>query len=65
MSNPIMPIPPLPGEEPDTVPTREVDGEHILDPDIAAGDVDSAEADRLAAESGTDDDDDRLGSREA
>ena len=63
MSNPIMPIPPLPDEEPDTMPTREVDGERALEPDAAAEEVDSAEADRLAAESGADDD--RLGAEDA
>ncbi|MGO4487434.1 hypothetical protein [Microbacterium oxydans] len=58
MSNPI--IPPVPPIRPDDdaavgVPTRDVDGERVLDPDVDDALVDSAEADRVAA--GADDDD--------
>lgn len=56
MSNP-PPIPPIPSlgdesgdQEQDGVPTREVDGERELDPDADDAQVDSAEADRIAAE---------------
>lgn len=55
MSNP-PPIPPIPSlgdesdDELDGVPTREVDGEREIDPDADDSQVDSAEADRLAAE---------------
>ena len=51
MSNPIIPpVPPVPhDEDPAGVPTREVDGEHVLDPDVDDALVDSAEADRVAA----------------
>lgn len=57
MSNPI--IPPVPPIRPDDdaavgVPTRDVDGERVLDPDVDDALVDSAEADRVAA--GSDDD---------
>ncbi|MFJ4252317.1 hypothetical protein [Microbacterium sp. NPDC090003] len=55
MSNP-PPIPPIPslGDESDDdrdgVPTHEVDGTEEVDPDIDGAQVDSAEADRIAAE---------------
>ena len=60
MSNPIIPpVPPIPhDDEPAGVPTREVDGEPVLDTDVDDGLVDSAEADRVAA--GADEDDDAL-----
>ena len=55
MSNPFPAVPPLPhGDDPDAVPTRDVDGERVLDPDVDDALIDSAEADRVAAE--TDDD---------
>ncbi|EYT58969.1 MULTISPECIES: hypothetical protein [Microbacterium] len=58
MSNPIIPpVPPVPhDDDAPNVPTREVDGERVLDPDVDDALVDSAEADRLAA--GADDDGD-------
>ncbi|MDQ0644277.1 hypothetical protein [Microbacterium murale] len=50
MSNPnIMPIP-LPDDDRDDQAAMEVDGDAVLDPDIDASLVDSAEADRLASE---------------
>ncbi|PRA79994.1 hypothetical protein [Microbacterium sp. MYb66] len=58
MSTPFPPVPPLPADDDaDAVPTRDVDGERVLDPDIDDDAVDSAEADRLAAEVGDPDDD--------
>jgi hypothetical protein len=55
MSNPTFPpLPPRDDDDLDGVPTREVDGERVLDPDIDDALVDSAEADRLAT--GVDDD---------
>jgi hypothetical protein len=60
MSNPIIPpVPPVPHDaDADDVPTRDVDGERVLDPDVDDDLVDSAEADRVAAgadEDATDD----------
>ncbi|MFK3678896.1 hypothetical protein ACI2IP_14285 [Microbacterium sp. NPDC090218] len=57
MSNPIIPpVPPIPhDDDPAGVPTKDVDGELVLDPDVDDALIDSAEADRVAAE--TDDDD--------
>lgn len=56
MSNPIPPIVPFPDDDdPEGVPTKIVDGEHVPDEDIDDALVDSAEADRVAA--GADDDD--------
>lgn len=52
MSNPLIPpVPPL-GDDDETLeaPTREVDGERELDPDADPDRIDSADADRLAAE---------------
>ncbi|MGN7967099.1 hypothetical protein ACTJKK_13570 [Microbacterium sp. 22179] len=55
MSNP-PPIPPIPSlgnesdDDRDGVPTLEVDGAEEVDPDIDGTQVDSAEADRIAAE---------------
>lgn len=55
MSNP-PPIPPIPSlgdesdDERDGVPTREVDGEREIDPDADDSQIDSADADRLAAD---------------
>lgn len=58
MSNPFPLVPPLPdGEEPEGVPTRDADGERVLDPDVDDALVDSAEADRLAARGDGQDDD--------
>ncbi|WAA64688.1 hypothetical protein [Microbacterium oxydans] len=56
MSNPIIPpVPPIPhDDDPAGVPTQDVDGERVLDPDVDDALIDSAEADRVAAE--TDDD---------
>ncbi|MFS0912926.1 hypothetical protein AB3M89_14180 [Microbacterium sp. 179-I 3D2 NHS] len=57
MSNPIPPLVPFPdGDEPEGVPTKTVDGEHVPDTDIDDGLVDSAEADRVAAEADETDD---------
>lgn len=47
MSNPL--IPPLLNDEPGDVPTKDVDGEQVLDQDIDDALVDSADADRVAA----------------
>ena len=58
MSNPFPPPLPLPDDErpaDDGVPTREVDGQEVLDPDLDDRLVDSAKADRLAAEASDDD----------
>lgn len=53
MSNPTPPLLPLPDDGAgDGVPEREVDGEEILDEDANPDDVDSATADRIAAEGG-------------
>ncbi|MEU4015544.1 hypothetical protein AB0E56_09775 [Microbacterium sp. NPDC028030] len=50
MSNPIIPpVPPVPAGDDDDVPTREVDGERVLDQDVDDALIDSAEADRVAA----------------
>lgn len=51
MSNPIIPpVPPIPHDDDAAgVPTRDVDGERVLDPDVDDALVDSAEADRVAA----------------
>ena len=57
MSNTTRPIPPLPpiaDGDADDVPTREVDGEEVLDEDADDAQIDSAEADR-AAVAGDDD----------
>ena len=47
--------PPLPGRDDDALdpaddPTKEVDGDRVLDPDANEDLVDSAEADRLAVQ---------------
>jgi hypothetical protein len=57
MSNPIIPpVPPIPhDDDPAGVPTRDVDGDRVLDADVDDALVDSAEADRVAA--GADEDD--------
>lgn len=48
---PIPPVPPLGGDDEGTdVPTREVDGERALDEDANPDLIDSADADRIAAE---------------
>lgn len=48
---PIPPVPPLGGDDESTQsPTREVDGEIELDPDADPDRIDSADADRLAAD---------------
>jgi len=55
MSNPAVPFPPpLPRKDDGAqeVPTTEVDGETTLDPDANDELIDSAEADRIAAEGG-------------
>ncbi|MFB4350913.1 hypothetical protein [Microbacterium sp. CR_7] len=53
-SNPPPPIPPVPplgdGEEAQEEPIREVDGERELDPDANPDRIDSADADRIAAD---------------
>lgn len=61
MSNPIIPpVPPVPhDDDASDVPTREVDGERVLDPDVDDALVDSAKADRIAA--GADEDGDATG----
>ena len=60
MSNPIPPIVPIPGDDEPDVPTREVDGETVLDPDADDAQVTSVEADRIASTADADpyDDDD-------
>jgi hypothetical protein len=52
MSNNTFPPPvPLPGDRrPGVDPTRESDGGEVLDDDLDDAQIDSAEADRLAAE---------------
>ncbi|AZS40286.1 MULTISPECIES: hypothetical protein [Microbacterium] len=56
MSNPIIPpLPPILHDDEADVPTKDVDGERVLDPDADDALVDSAEADRIAA--GADEDD--------
>lgn len=54
MSNPPPPIPPFTGDDTEDVPTRIVDGKEVPDPDADDAQVDSAEADRLAAEADDD-----------
>lgn len=60
MSNPIPPLVPLPddGDANDSVPRQDIDGEPVIDPDADPDQVDSADADRIAAEHGTTDQDD-------
>lgn len=63
MSNPIIPpVPPIVGDDDrEAVPTRDADGERVLDTDIDDSLVDSADADRVAADDDADadaDDDD-------
>ncbi|WP_435745474.1 hypothetical protein [Microbacterium sp. PMB16] len=61
MSNPIPPVVPFPdGDEPEGVPTKVVDGEHVPDTDIDDALVDSAEADRVASGADAVEDDDAL-----
>lgn len=56
MSNPIIPpVPPILHDDEADVPTKDVDGERVLDPDADGALIDSAEADRIAA--GADEDD--------
>lgn len=56
MSNPIIPpLPPILHDDEADVPTKDVDGERVLDPDADDALVDSAEADRIAAEADEDD----------
>ncbi|MDR6200241.1 hypothetical protein QE374_002150 [Microbacterium sp. SORGH_AS428] len=53
MSNNTFPPPvPLPGDGEREQPTREVDGEDVLDPDLDADRIDSADADRIASQEG-------------
>ncbi|MDQ1205536.1 hypothetical protein [Microbacterium sp. SORGH_AS_0862] len=54
MSNNTFPPPvPLPGDgERDQEPTRDVDGEEVLDEDLDDDRIDSAEADRIASQEG-------------
>lgn len=61
MSNPIIPpVPPVTHDDDAAdVPTQDVDGERVLDPDVDDALVDSAEADRVAA--GADEDADATG----
>ena len=47
---PIVPPGALAGDADDTAPTREVDGEHVLDDDIDPDQVSSIDADRAAAD---------------
>jgi hypothetical protein len=53
---PIPPVPPLSDDENAGVPTREVDGERVLDEDVDDSLIDSAEADRAASTGDVDDD---------
>lgn len=58
MSNPIPPLPfPDDADETDDVPTREVDGDTVLDTDANQDAVDSYAADRLASEADDESDD--------
>ncbi len=59
MSNtPTPPIVPFPDGEPaEEVPTTEVDGDEVLDPDFDDGQIDSAAADRVATTETYDEDD--------
>lgn len=55
MSNPIPPIIPIPDDDAsDGVPTREVDGETVLDPDADDAQITSVEADRIASTADSD-----------
>lgn len=56
MSNLNSNIPPLPADDENEPDTVDLDGERVLDPDENEDDVDSAAADRLAAEHGDDPD---------
>jgi hypothetical protein len=60
MSTPIPPLVPLPddGDPHDSIPRQEVDGERVLDADADPDQIDSAAADRIAAENGDADQDD-------
>jgi hypothetical protein len=49
-------VPPLSDDENAGVPTREVDGERVLDEDVDDSLIDSAEADRAASTGDVDDD---------
>ena len=53
--NPMFPVVPAEGDEPDRA-TKEVDGEQVLDPDADPELIDSADADRIAAEEDDDPD---------
>ncbi|WP_314423470.1 hypothetical protein [uncultured Microbacterium sp.] len=55
MSTPIPPLVPIPddGDPNDSVPRQDVDGEPALDADANPDEIDSADADRIAAEHGT------------
>ena len=56
MSNPIIPpVPPILHDDEADIPTKDVDGERVLDPDADDALIDSAEADRIAAEADEDD----------
>lgn len=57
MSNPTPPLVPLPDDDaPDGVPTRELDGETVLDPDADDAEVTSVDADRIASTTDSDQD---------
>jgi len=61
MSNPIPPLPfPDDDHDRDDLPTVEVDGEEVLDPDADPDGIDSHAADRVASESPDEDDDQDL-----
>lgn len=56
MSNPIIPpVPPILHDDEADVPTKDVDGERVLDADADDALIDSAEADRIAAGAHEDD----------
>jgi hypothetical protein len=58
MSNPIPPVVPFPDDDnPEGVPTKDVDGEQVVDTEIDDALVDSAEADRVAADADVDEND--------
>lgn len=59
MSTPIPPLVPFPedGEPHDSVPRQDVDGEAAIDPDANPDEIDSADADRIAAQHGSADQD--------
>lgn len=61
MSTPVPPLVPLPDDDgTHGVPTQEVDGETTVDPDADDAQVNSADADRVAADGAQADESDSL-----